>query len=530
MKFILYHPVHFEEWDYRAAERGIGGSETNQIEMAWRLASRGHEVISYAPIPKDCERSWKGTEWRHLDEVDWSEEGIWVIYRSPSHILKVEKRGSSQIWLMCQDEWYGNWTEEQLEKVDRVMPISWPHAELMLDREPRLRGKLWITANGVKMDLIRKIEAEGKIERNPKKLIYASSPDRGLFYLLNIFKKAKEYVPDLELHVFYGFNNIDKLVDKYPHFRKSKTQIEKSLKQPGVVWHGRTPQIELYKEWLSAGIWCYPTNFFETSCITSMEAQCLGGVPITNPYGALSQNVKHGIFIEGDAWGDKLVQARYVGEIVRLTTNLELQENIRKEMMAKTRHQFNWERVVDQWEASLLGYENRYYAAQYNFQLKNAKGRVLNIGCDVDAPEFGKNGAVNLDILKESPIIKMPTAAHIIADARYMPEQLFGQFDTVIVGDMLEHLKDEDAVKVLKNSKKALENGGYVVVTVPNDNRPFSEQHEGPVEAYHADESSFHVAVPFERLNSWVESAGMKIEKVEKLDYTFSEGFGVLCK
>jgi len=73
MKFIFYSPVHFEKWNWtNSVEKGIGGSETSHVEMAWRLASRGHEVITYAPIPDDSPNEWRNTKWFPIEQVDWS--------------------------------------------------------------------------------------------------------------------------------------------------------------------------------------------------------------------------------------------------------------------------------------------------------------------------------------------------------------------------------------------------------------------------------------------------------------------------
>jgi len=532
MRFIFFSDIHFEKWDWRnSVEEGIGGSETSHVEMAWRLAARGHEVICYAPVPFEGERTWRGTVWKNYEEADYSLKGTWIIYRNPNVLDNFNTIHPNQnIWFMAQDEWYTSFTDERVKKLDRFLALCQTHAKSCIRKCPSLKSKVCITSNGIKMDSIREITDPP--ERNPNRLMYASSPDRGLANLLKIFKKAREYNPDLELHAFYGFNNIDKLIDLYPQFskyKKLKSEIEALMDQPNVTWHGRTSQEELYREWLKTGIWCYPTNFTETSCITCMEAQALGAIPITNPLWALSENVKHGIFIDGDAT-DPLNVARYVGEIVRLTTNPTLQEDIRKVMIKDIWFKFNWERFVDQWEAYIGGYEHRFFTCQYNFQLKHAKGKILNIGCDIDLPKFGEHGAVNLDILEVSPITKVPTKAHFITDARELPEQFHNKFDSVILGDILEHLCDDDVVRCLKGAKKALYNGGDIIVTCPNDGRPFNEQHSGEVKAYHEDECSFHVPFEYDRLEACVQRAGLAIKHYEELDYTFSRGHGAIIR
>lgn len=350
-KFVLYSSVHFENWNWQnSVERGIGGSETSHVEMAWRLARRGHEVLSYAPLPPDSPSEWRGTFWKRYEEADVTQDGIWVLYRCPEILDSFGPRRPEQPrWLMCQDTWYPSMTEARAEKLDRVLVLCRDHYEHLAVAHPYLKDKLWITSNGVKVDLIRELERESLPPRNPKKLVYASSPDRGLVVLLDIFKRAKELDAGLELHVFYGMDNIEKLLAGGSAWAKAsftglKTTLDRLLTQPGVFWRGRVSQIELYREWLSAGMFVYPIEFSETSCITCLEAQAMGAIPLTRPLWALRDNVQHGIMLDGSPAADALVRARYVGEIYRLVTQPGLQERIRQPMMDWARAYHNWER------------------------------------------------------------------------------------------------------------------------------------------------------------------------------------------
>lgn len=533
--FYFYHPVHFEKWDYRnSVTKGIGGSETSQVEMAWRLARRGHKVICYAPIPKDCPREWRGTIWKPLATAKFNAPGIWVLYRCPDKLDKFKKKHPrQQVWLMMQDESYPTWTKERAAKVDKVLALCPQHLKSTIKRNPYLKDKLIQTSNGVKMELIRQVE-KSKIVRNPKKLIYASSPDRGLANLLKIFKRAREYDPKLELHVFYGFNNINKLIGyqkRFGFYKRTKEEILELLKQPNVYFRGRVSQVRLYKEWLSAGIWCYPTNFTETSCITSMEAQALGAIPITNPLWALEDNVMSGTFIDGDAYDDRLVIARYTAEIVRIASTPEGQEMIRPTMMRNARGRFNWERWVDQWESWIYGFDKGLYISQFNFQLKNAKGKILNVGCDIDPANLKKIGAVNVDIVKISPILKLKTKADIIADARKLPRKLWKKFDTVILGDILEHMNNKDILSTLLSAKKCLSHSGDIVITCPNDPRPVEAQHKvTDNEGYAEGISSYHERpISIDHLSILIVQAGMKVKYYQEIDYTDFLGHGVIC-
>ena len=358
-RWFLHSARHLERWDWRnSVEQGIGGSETSHVEMAWRLARRGYEVTTYAPIPEDCSGEWRGTTWRPVSATDYSQPGIWIIYRSPAEADHFDHTRKDQYLMLLMQDWdYPEWTPERLEHFDQIICMCDWHARYTARLYPSIKDKIILTANGVKGELIHQNEADQAPTRNPKRLIWTSSPDRGLEYLIQAFTRAREYVSDLELHAFYGFDNIDKLLalnPAHPYWSKSKARIMRLLTiTPGVTWHGRTTQPELYRWWLSSGLWVYQTNFLETSCISCMEAQAMGAIPIFNPVGALAENVTWGVPIAGDAYGDPLIQARYAAEIVRMATSPDLQETIRQPMMAESRQRCDWERRVDQWASWL---------------------------------------------------------------------------------------------------------------------------------------------------------------------------------
>jgi len=355
MKFIFFSPVNFQRGDWRSSvETGIGGSETSHVEMAWRLANRGHEVINYVPLPTGCPPEWRNTVWKDITEVDYSQNGVWVLYRCPETLDHFTlDHPNKTMWLVHQDWEYPTLIGDRLKKLDKLLILCQWHKEYMIARHPEsLDSKILLTSNGIKTDLIREIEAEGRLFRDPKKIMYASSPDRGLVGLLKMFTRAREFDDELELHAFYGFDNIDKLSDapQFRYFKQIKKDVLSYEGKPGVYLHGRVTQPELYRHWLTSGLWGYPTNFCETSCITCMEAQAMGAIPLTNAVAALKQNVHWGIFIHGDAYGDPLAHARYAAEMLRWTGDPMLQESIRPQMMADARQRFDWEVFVDQWE------------------------------------------------------------------------------------------------------------------------------------------------------------------------------------
>lgn len=365
MKFIFYTNISFEDWDYdNGIKKGIGGAETSIVEMSWRLAREGHDVTVYAPIKKTTKSPWRGVTWKRYEKADFKQKGIWILYRCPDVIDEFKPNKSQTLWFMWQDWDYPNMTKARAKKVLHLT-LCKAHARYMLQNHPEIEQNLWLTSNGIKLDLIEEIEKE-KIERNPYRVMYASSPDRGLKYALQVIKKAREYEPRIEFHAFYGFNNLDKLIKGLPKgssFARDKDEIMELLKQEGVYFHGRINQKQLMREWFRSNVYLYITNFFETSHISGMEAQACGAIPVFSPIFAQQENLRHGVAVEGKA-EDPLTIARAAGELVKLMALPEEQAKIREEMMPWARERFDWDVFVEQWileaEKNREGFEARY--------------------------------------------------------------------------------------------------------------------------------------------------------------------------
>lgn len=354
MRFVFLSTPTFEAWDWtNPLEVGIGGSETSHVEMAQRLRLRGHDVHSYGPTPfEEARLDPSGVTWERCDRGDFTRPGVWVIYRDPEMIDGV--RDGNPCWLVCQDTEYMTLTEQRGRRVDRIIALCQDHADHLKRRYPFAAHKVCISSNGIRSELIKGAlldQAAGMIPaRNPRRLMFASSPDRGLWTLLKIIERVQEVLADVELHVFYGFNNIEKVIAENPRVAVMRDSILNRLNAPGIVHHGRVGQREIAAEWVQSGIWCHPSQFTETSCITCMDAQASGAIPLTTPVWAVGENVQHGVMVEGLPESDPLTRARYVLELMKLIEDPERQERIRGRMMPWAQHHFDWERFADQWE------------------------------------------------------------------------------------------------------------------------------------------------------------------------------------
>ncbi len=515
MNYNFYSPHCFEKWDFRSPDNpGIGGSETAVVELARRLATRGHEVNVYAPIHDDCPPVDEGgARWFPVEEADFTRRGFWPIFRYPTAIDNFPADHPYQkLWLVCQDVGYMpdlacGLTHERAAKLDLLIGLCVDHCLFLQKHWPECKERIGISANGIKTDAIIKMAETSEIQRDPFKVIYTSSPDRGLLTLLEIIKRAREFEPRLTLAACYGWDNAEKL--NTVKLRRLRGECDALMAELGFNYLGRLGQRELWKQYLSAGIWCYPTHFTETSCISCMEAQALGAIPLTNPLWALADNVRHGTFIQGDPRKDAFIRARYVGELIDLARSQDKQESIRPGMMEYARTRFDWERVVDQYE----GFAQSGWGGQYDFQIRHGNGRVLNVGCNNDAGRQARRGSLNVDVRPVDPRGHQ-NAAHLIADCRDQlpfPEK---SFDTVIFGDILEHMVDDDIHRALTNVTPLLADGGHVVVTIPEDPRgkpadSVEDEYADGVYSYHWRKTTKPMA------EGWFSRAGLAVVKHE---------------
>ena len=182
--------------------------------------------------------------------------------------------------------------------------------------------------------------------------------------------------------------------------------------------------------------------------------------------------------------------------------------------------------------------DKRIYLGQWQFQREYAKGKILNVGCNTDGAQLGSGpnsmGAMNLDLGDTDAITGAAMPIHIKADARALPVTLHGMFDTVVLGEILEHMERPDAVLTLRQAMLALKTGGRVVITMPHDPRRDSGELELPPEekrfyapgvfAYH------HRSISWAELYGWLAEAGLHVVERSRIHYIWGEnGSGVVA-
>jgi glycosyltransferase involved in cell wall biosynthesis len=335
-EIAIYCGPGFEPWGPSSLSHGLGGSESAVIYLTRELTKQGYKVTVFGDPGEDEGTHGEGGTYLPYYLFNINDDfNIFISWRQIGLADLPIKSNFFAVWNHdIQNP--AEYTPERIRKVDKVFFLSQWHRENV---KALPDSKVFITANGIPDITV------DPSPRDPHKMIYASSYDRGLEHLLTMWPQIKKDVPDATLEVMYGWNLFDKMVGQNPERQNWKQKMVKLMEQDGITHHGRVNHHELAYWFATAGIWAYPTHFGEISCITAMMAQTYGAIPVVVNYAALKETVQFGIKVEGDIY-DEETQVEYRDALVGLLKDHTRQDSIRQSMAVS----FSWEKVAEQWK------------------------------------------------------------------------------------------------------------------------------------------------------------------------------------
>lgn len=226
---------------------------------------------------------------------------------------------------------------------------------------------------------------EGSSMRNHK-LCYLSSYDRGLEHLLIMWPEIKKKYKDATLDICYGWDTFDAMLANNAERQQWKSMMVTYMTQPDITHHGRIGKAELTKLRQSCGILAYPSNFYEIFCITVIEAQLDGCVPVTTGIGALAETNETGIIVSGDI-NEEGTQQEYLKELLALMGD----EDRRKKMSVKGMEwakKFSWEKIAKLWSDE---FQTKDESVKLSLYIPTIRKGWWNIMCDNMSKQTYKN-------------------------------------------------------------------------------------------------------------------------------------------
>lgn len=202
------------------------------------------------------------------------------------------------------------------------------------------------------------------------RLIYHTTPHRGLHILVPIFNELCKKYNNIHLDVFssfeiYGWSQRDE---------EFKELFEQVKSHPNMTYHGFKSNDEVRETISNSHIFAYPCIWPETSCISLIEAMSAGCICVHPDYAALPETSANWTFMY--PWNeDQQKHAQSFYNALDLAIEYA-KNNIEKEtfydgklnsQIGYTNLFYNWEIKKKHWEGFLQSFRNESTEIQHSF-------------------------------------------------------------------------------------------------------------------------------------------------------------------
>lgn len=190
------------------------------------------------------------------------------------------------------------------------------------------------------------------------KLIYHTTPHRGLELLVPVFEKLCEKHDNIELDVYssfkiYGWDERDQQFEKL---------FDKCREHPKINYHGTVPNEEVRKALAESHIFAYPSIWTETSCLSLMEAMSARCVCVHPNLGALYETASGATMMyQWNPVKHEHANAFYLALDMAISNiNRPGTEYMTNFARLSVDVRFNWEAVVPEWNGLLQALSNGF--------------------------------------------------------------------------------------------------------------------------------------------------------------------------
>ena len=131
------------------------------------------------------------------------------------------------------------------------------------------------------------IPVSEKSKDGKKKIIYFSTPHRGLNLLESVIRVMGDHRDDFEVDIYSSFKLYGR--DEQDEIPEFKELYEKLNELETVNYHGTVSNDEIRKALVDTHILAYPSTYLETSCLVAIEAMAAGCMAVVPNWGALPE-------------------------------------------------------------------------------------------------------------------------------------------------------------------------------------------------------------------------------------------------
>ena len=205
----------------------------------------------------------------------------------PTRVRTLDESKYRILWVhdTCDDPETHHLANQGYEKFHKIVFVSYYQMHSFIRKYGIPYSKCTVIENGIQPIDISSKEVYDKFHNPLVRMIYTSTPHRGLEILVSVFNEIKDHYPYIHLDVFssfalYGWPERDK---QYQHL------IDTCKNSERIHYFGSQPNEVVRQSLKQANLFVYPSIWEETSCLCLIEAMSAGCVSIHSSLGALPE-------------------------------------------------------------------------------------------------------------------------------------------------------------------------------------------------------------------------------------------------
>jgi glycosyltransferase involved in cell wall biosynthesis len=465
--------------------RQLSGSDLGIIIVAKEFVKLGHDVSLYCSFanPNDRPASWEGVKLfdiTNINKENTENYDVLISWSDPNVFPGLSDKPCRIVYQMLNDFSYATPGFDQY--VDQWITVCEELKQHLIKQPSSPRPEKWqIVPLGCEPSWYKDI-------REPGRVVWTSSPDRGLHWLLNCWPTIKAAVPYADLRIFYNFNyssteGMEPTSNNHPHFlemghraRYMKDSI-KRLEHLGVLQLGAINRERMQYELSAASVFAFPCDtiaFTEGFSISTLEAHASYTVPVITDQDCLGSIYNNsGAVVIKSPIRERL--SEFSSAVIKSLTDKKFADATIEKCMAFA-NEHTWAKTTQKLEKIMLDYKKPHQnIASLNKSVK------LNLGS-------GISGLKALDIITMVPVgVKNNQMLYtndqsgwknIDMCADYNPHECYdlsqgikeedNSIEEIWMGDFFEHLLRIKSEFVIKECFRVLKPGGRLRMSLPD--------------------------------------------------------------
>lgn len=265
----------------------------------------------------------------------------------PSRVVELDPHRKRILWLhdLADDQMNSHLANGGYNKFEKLVFVSNWQMQRFIERFSIPWYKCAVIQNAINPLKLYSHNSE-KI-----KLIYHTTPHRGLNILLSVFDQLLDRHPEIELDVFSSF----KIYGWEQRNEQYQNLFDFCIKHPNINYHGTVSNDVVKEAVSSADIFAFPSTWVETSCISLLEAMSAGLICVHPNLGALPETAANWTLQYQYQENERDHAKVFFNQMELAISNVrnESYRNYLDNQSAYINTFYNWDLRASQWEAML---------------------------------------------------------------------------------------------------------------------------------------------------------------------------------